>query len=63
MASMLLPMITSDGGHAVDMDGLADAIQNGEEVDASVFVSEASLNRLNKRMRDVVADMARLEYI
>lgn len=63
MASMLLPMITSDSGSPVDMDGLSDAIKNGEEIDANIFVSVESLNRLNKRLRDVVADMVRLEYI
>lgn len=63
LATILLPMITSDAGNAVNLDELSDAIKNGEEVDSSVFVSEASLKRLNKRLRDVVADMVRLEYI
>lgn len=63
LSTILLPMITSDSGNAVDLDGLSDAIKNGEDVDQSVFVSEASLNRLNRRLRDVVADMVRLEYI
>lgn len=63
MSSMLLPMLTSDSGTVVDLDGLSDAIKNGEEVDASVFTSEASLTRMYKRLRDVVADMVRLEYI
>lgn len=38
-------------------------INNGKEVDASVFISEASRNRLNKRLRDVIVDMVRLNYI
>lgn len=63
LSTILLPMITSDSGNAVDLDGLSDAIKNGEDVDHHVFVSEASLTRLNKRLRDVVADMVRLEYI
>lgn len=38
-------------------------LNNGGDVDASVFISDASRNRLNKRMRDVIVDMVRLNYI
>lgn len=63
MATGILPMITADRGNVVDMDDLFNDINNGKEVDASVFITEASQLRLNKRLRDVVVDMVRLNYI
>lgn len=55
--------ITSEGGHTVDIDELCDKIADGTDVDGSVFVSDESKNRLVKRLRDVVIDMVRLNYI
>lgn len=63
LSTMLLPMITSDSGNVVDLDGLSDQIASGKEFDDSIFVSEASQQRLNKRLRDVIVDMERLKYI
>lgn len=63
MATGILPMITADSGTVVDMDDLFDDVNNGKEVDANVFVSDESKKRLNKRLRDVVIDMVRLNYI
>lgn len=60
---MLLPIITSSDGHAVDMDELCEKIKEGENVDGGVFVSEESRQRFTKRLHDVIIDMVRLDYI
>lgn len=63
MATMLLPILTSDDGHAVDMDDMCEKIKNGIVVDGSEFVSDESRTRLAVRLRDVIIDMVRLDYI
>lgn len=63
MATMLIPIITSSDGHAVDMDELCEKIRDGEDADGSVFISEESRHRFTKRLRDVIIDMVRLDYI
>lgn len=63
LATVLLPMITSDGGKTIDIDALCDDFKDGKDVDGSVFVSDESKNRLTCRLRDVVIDMVRLDYI
>lgn len=63
LATVLLPMVTSDGGNAIDLDKIADDVKNGTELDANVFISNKSLTKLNKRLRDVIVDMVRLKYI
>lgn len=56
-------MVSADKGNVVNMDEMFDELNNGGEIDSSVFISEASRNRLHKRMRDVIIDMVRLNYI
>lgn len=63
LATVLLPMMTSDGSNAIDLDKISDDVKNGTELDANVFISNKSLTKLNKRLRDVVVDMVRLDYI
>lgn len=63
MSTMLLPMITADDGSVVDMDELFEEVNDGKDINMDVFVSKASRNRLNKRLRDVIVDMIRLNYI
>lgn len=63
LAYILLPIVTADGGSGVNLDELATDIKNGKEMDVNVFVSDNSLTKLNKRLRDVVVDMERLQYI
>lgn len=60
---MLLPLLTSEQGDAVDLDKLSESIVKGELLEENVFISEKSRSRFNKRMRDVVVDMVRLDYI
>lgn len=63
LAMMLLQMITSDSGYVLDLDGMADDIESGKTLDADMFYSDNSRNRYNQRLRDVIIDMVRLEYI
>lgn len=63
MATMILPMLTAEGGHTVDIDAMCDDIKDGKDIDGSVFVSDESKKRLVKRLRDVIIDMVRLNYI
>lgn len=72
LSAVLLPMITSDKGSIVDLDEIANNVEKGKESnfennkDLDVFdslFSENSRQKFNKRLRDVVVDMVRLEYI
>lgn len=63
LSTMLLPMMTAESGMTVDLDALSDKVVDGGEFDGSVFVSEKSRNRLATRLRDVIIDMVRLDYI
>ena len=64
LAAILLPLLTKDSGIEVDLDGIADSVKTGQiDLDTNIFMTDASTKRFNKRLRDVVIDMARLEYI
>lgn len=72
IAPMLLPIITADSGHEVNLDAFSDRItdhfKNGnvEQLDMKdnpfLNASESARNELNKRLRDVAIDMVRLGY-
>lgn len=63
MATMLLPLITSEEGAAPNLDDLANKIQENGEMDENVFITDNTKDELNKRLRDVVVDMVRLNYL
>lgn len=63
LAAVLLPVITQEKGTAVNLDDLSTDIKNGAELDASLFMTDSSAKKCNKRLRDVVIDMDRLGYI
>lgn len=63
LAFILLPILTKDTETQIDLDGLADEITKGKEIDANVFMSDASTKRFNSRLHGVVVDMDRLGYI
>lgn len=63
LSTVLLPMMTSDDGNGIDLDKIAEDVQNGKEVDKDAFISENSRKKFNKRLRGVVIDMVRLGYI
>lgn len=63
LSTVLLPIITSETGSGLDLDGMGDDASNGDGTNSDNFISEKSRNKLNKRLRDVVIDMDRLDYI
>lgn len=58
-SGVMLPIITAEKGKVLGMDDLA----NAEEISLDSILSEKSQIASRKRLRDVVIDMARLEYI
>lgn len=64
LATIVLPIITTERGIAIDLDEIANDLENSKNADIfDTFISENSRNKFNKRMRDVVVDMVRLGYI
>lgn len=63
LSTVLLPMITSEVGSGLDLDGMGDDASNVDGTNSDNFISVKSRNKLNKRLRDVVIDMDRLGYI
>lgn len=63
MATMLLPMITAEEGTSPDLDELAINMSENREMDVNVFLTNNSKDEYNKRLRDVIIDMVRLDYL
>lgn len=63
IASTVLPAMIHDSDVGVNLDEVAEDIANGQEMDADALMTEATKVRFYRRMRDVIIDMARLEYI
>lgn len=63
MGSFMLPVITMESGKSVDLEAKCEDFENRNGIDGNMFASNASADRLNKRLRDMVADIVRLEYI
>ena len=61
LATALLPMMTSE--NAIDIDEIAEGVQNGRKMESNVFISDKSRSKFNTRMRGVISDMVRLGYI
>lgn len=59
-STVLLPIITADRGNGIDLDEAADK-RNVNIFEG--FFSDSSRERFNKRLRDVIVDMVRLEYV
>lgn len=70
MASTLLPTITTSRESSMNLDGTS-SNQNSSSGELSKLpksidhplISDSSLKRFNKRVRDIAVDMVRLEYI
>lgn len=60
LSTVLLPMITSEVGSGLDLDGIGN---QSDSADSNGFISQKSQVKLMERLRDVIIDMARLEYI
>lgn len=64
LATVILPVITSEREYGIDLDEIANNAESRSEEDfAYLFISERSRRNLNKRLRDIVVDMVRWEYI
>lgn len=63
MATQLVPLITREAGNKVDLDKAANNMDKLDNVDIYGSVSENSLKKYHKHLRDVIIDMVRLEYI
>lgn len=62
-AANTLPIITAERGNTINLDEAANDMAN-KNVDAfDNLISEKSRDKHNKRLKGVVADMVRLEYI
>lgn len=56
-------MITSESGKGLDLDELAVQFEDGAKFTENIFFSNSKRDKYSKRMRDVIIDMVRLEYI
>lgn len=63
MSTVLLPVITFDGEYRPNFEEIGENAEKGTLEDTNLLVSENSVRKLNKRFRDIVADMVRLNYI
>lgn len=66
LAAALLPLITADKGHELNLDDMSEQFSNydgSSEIPENPFVSNDSKVRFNERMRGVALDMVRLGYI
>lgn len=63
MSTVLLPVITFDGDYRPNFEEIGENAEKGKLEDKNVFYSENSIQKLNKRFRDIVADMVQLGYI
>lgn len=62
----VLPGITADKGHAINLDEISEQFRAGNkvsEISENPFVSDGAQVRFNERMRGVAIDMVRLGYI
>lgn len=63
LAMLLLPVITAERRGDINLDQMSEDSLNGNISDRNTYVSEKSCPKFNKRLRDVVIDMVRLEYV
>lgn len=66
MASTIFPIMfsTNDARANLDWDEMAENFMRCQEIPTNLYnVSDESLVKLNNRIRDMVIDMIRLEYI
>lgn len=63
MATVLLPIITSEEETTPDLDELALNMSEDRALSINVFVTDNSKDEFNKRLRDVIIDMVRLDYL
>lgn len=62
LATILIPIVTKDAGNSLNVDEITNK-GNTNTTFQSLFVSDNSRSKFEKRLRDVIIDMVRLEYI
>lgn len=62
-AGAMLPIMTAEEGKELNMDDLANQCNDGGEFTFASILSEKSKIKYYKRLRDVIIDMVRLEYV
>lgn len=63
LANLLLPVVTTESGNGADLDEVSEQYTNGRPPTTNIFITDKTRNNFEKRLRDVIVDMARLEYI
>lgn len=64
LANLLLPVVTTESGNGANLDEVAEQIANGKPPTTnSLYITDKTRNNFEKRLRDVIIDMVRLEYI
>lgn len=63
LSTVLLPVITCENDYVPDFESIGENVEKGTLEDPSSIVTENSLKKMNKRFRDIVDDMVRLNYI
>lgn len=63
LATVLLPVLISRSEYRLDFDEIAESVENGTLDGNNMFITAGSVNEIIQRLRDIVDDMSRLNYI
>ena len=66
LTSVTVPILTSNAANTSNMnwDDMCDNFMQNQQIPSNIYTdSVESIEKFNKRMRDIVIDMIRLEYI
>lgn len=66
LASITVPILITDADNMSNLnwDELSDDFMQSQKLSTNIFIqSDTSIEKYNKRMRDIVIDMIRFEYI
>lgn len=63
LATVLLPVLISRSEYRLDFDEIAESVENGTLDGNNMFITARSVNEIIQRLRDIVDDMSRLNYI
>lgn len=62
MSTVLLPVLTSESDYGLDFDEIAESVESGKPI-SNILITDSTFKELNQRLRDIVDDMVRLNYI
>lgn len=63
LATVLLPVLISRSEYRLDFDEIAESVENGTLDGNNMFITAGSVNEIIQRLRDIVDDMSRLNYV